>query len=87
MSSAQRRNHLRVILPTTVTALVDGDVFSVDYGRTWHVAYRAWGEVVTVYTSARRDEDAPTVRIPADQEATCLVLTCSPTTSDEDSRM
>lgn len=56
-----------------VSALVDGDVFSVDGGETWYVfAVHGFGTVL-VYIGPRRDEDAPGVRVDADDDDACLI--------------
>jgi len=57
-----------------VCDLVDGDRFSLDGGRTWHACAVALFGDVAVYTTPRRDEDAPTTRIPA--RRIDLVLVC-----------
>jgi hypothetical protein len=67
----------RSIVPSLVENLADGDVFSLDGGFTWHICYMHWLQVVSVYTTPRRDDDAPTVRINAEPGTPCLILTCA----------
>lgn len=54
--------------------LVDGERFTLDGGRTWHAFATLLFGNVAVYTTERRDEDAPTTRIPA--RRIDLVITC-----------
>lgn len=54
--------------------LVDGEVFSIDDGATWHACCNAWGQVVSCYQGSPRGEDSPVYRVDADLTAECLVL-------------
>lgn len=77
MPSEQQHHRPGAIVPSVVENLTDGDLFSLDGGFTWHVCFMAWGQVVSVYTTPRRDDDAPTVRIDAEPDTPCLILTCA----------
>lgn len=68
-----------------VQDLVDGDVFSLDNGSTWHAFAEAGFGTVSVYMDDRRDDDALCVRIEADDEQECLVLLDAPCLYDADS--
>ncbi|QWF85770.1 hypothetical protein [Amycolatopsis sp. CA-230715] len=61
------------LLSSTVDKLTDGDVFSLDDGATWHTCALTGFGTVSVYTGLRRDEEAPTRRIPAHSHQRCLV--------------
>lgn len=74
MPQEQRHYSPQAIVPNVVSNLNDGDLFSVDGGHTWFVCYIAWGQVVSVYTTPRRDDAAPTVRIEADGDTPCLTM-------------
>jgi hypothetical protein len=56
-----------------VDDLRDGDVFSVDDGITWQVAYQFMIDVVSVYHGAGREDDATFARVPATTRQPCLV--------------
>ncbi len=56
-----------------VGQLQDGDVFSMDGGTSWHTCCVVLFGSVAVYTSARRDGCAPTVRVDAEQSVLALV--------------
>ncbi len=59
---------------STVATLEDEDVFSVDGGRTWYVCCLVMFDTVAVYVTDDRDPDeAPTIRVDADEDAACLV--------------
>lgn len=74
MSPDQRHRSPQAIVPNVVSNLNDGDVFSVDGGCTWFVCYQAWLQVVSIYSTPRRDDDAPTVRVEADGDTPCLTM-------------
>ncbi len=57
----------------TIEKLADGDVFSVDGGTTWHAYAVVQFGTVAVYAGFSRGRYAPTVRIDAARDATCLV--------------
>lgn len=57
-----------------VTELVDGDVFSLDRGRTWHVCMDSTLKTISVYCTDRRDDDALVTRIEQDIPQHCLIL-------------
>jgi hypothetical protein len=58
--------------PVTVAELADGDQFSLDGGTTWYVCAVVLFGTVSVYTGHRRDDQAPTLRVPADPDQNCL---------------
>lgn len=51
-----------------VKDLQDGEVFTLDGGDTWHVCAVVGFGTVSVYTDARRDDDALLVRVNAPRE-------------------
>lgn len=73
--AVERRHAERVAEGRTrrVEDLRDGDFFSLDNGRTWHTCAVVLFGSVAVYTGARRDDDAPTVRVDADRDQLCTV--------------
>jgi len=75
--SEQRPHQPGAFVPSVVENLTDGDLFSVDGGFTWHVCALVLYGNVAVYVTPRRDEDAPTLRVDADRDAPCLILTCA----------
>lgn len=62
----------------TVAELGDGDLFSLDGGLTWHVAAVVLFGTVSVYTSERRDDEAPTIRVNAGRDQRVLRLEPAP---------
>jgi hypothetical protein len=57
--------------------LADGELFSVDGGTTWHVAFQVLTPLQTAfcYANAARDNDALVYRVRTDMETPCLVIT------------
>jgi hypothetical protein len=62
-----------VYIPASVEDLKDGDVFSLDGGKTWHICAVVLFGSVAVYCSRRRDEHAPTVRVDADRDLPVII--------------
>ncbi len=61
-----------------VKELADGEVFSVDGGKTWYVFAVHGFDTLSVYYDERRDQDADTVRVDADEDDACLVGVSAP---------
>lgn len=61
-------------IATIVGSLNDGDVFSIDNGKTWYVCGFVMFGTVSVWASERRDDDAPLVSIYAAREDKALVV-------------
>jgi hypothetical protein len=61
------------LVPARVDDLRDGDLFSVDDGITWQLAYQFMIDVVSVYHGAGRGDDATFARIPATTGQPCLI--------------
>lgn len=61
------------LMTVRVDDLRDGDLFSVDGGITWQLAFQFMIDVVSVYHGAGREDDATFVRIPATTGQPCLL--------------
>ncbi len=62
------------IVTGRVNSLVDGELFSVDGGESWHAYRKPWGQKVSCYLGARQGGKPATYQVKADLAGECLVV-------------